>query len=98
MPRVPLPIVVVVLGLGGALAAQAQTYATYHCRDGSEVSAVSFAGERRIHLQLDGRALTLPQRVAIRGARYAGSGVSFWIIKGTATLRRGGRSTACTPG
>ncbi len=97
MQRIPLPIMIVMLGLVGTLAADAQTYVTYHCRDGSEVSAVSFSGERRIHLQLDGRALTLPRRIAIRGDRYSGSGVSFWIVKGTATLRRGGRSTTCTP-
>jgi membrane-bound inhibitor of C-type lysozyme len=68
--------------------ARAQTFVSYTCADGSNISAAFYKGEKRMHMQLDGRAVVLPQRLAASGARYAKSGVSFWIKGLDATLRR----------
>lgn len=66
----------------------AQTFVSYGCVDGSHVSVAFFKGDNRIRMQLDGKALALPKRVALSGARYAKSGVSFWIKGQDATLKR----------
>jgi membrane-bound inhibitor of C-type lysozyme len=68
--------------------AGAQTFVSYLCADGTKISAAFFKGERNMRMQLDGRALSLPQRLAASGARYAKSGVSFWIKGQEATLKR----------
>jgi len=65
--------------LTGQLPACAQTYFTYHCRDGSEFVAAFFEGDRRAHLQLDGKAVTLPKRVSMLGSRYAKGGTTLRI-------------------
>ena len=79
-------------GLAAAAAARgsarAQTFVSYTCADGTNVSAAFFKGERGMRMQLDGKALSLPQRLAVSGARYAKSGVSFWIKGQEATLKR----------
>ena len=77
-----------VLLLLGAGAAGAQTFVSYSCADGSSISAVFFKGEKRMHMQLDGKALALPRRLSASGARYAKGGVSFWIKGQDATLKR----------
>jgi membrane-bound inhibitor of C-type lysozyme len=71
-----------------ALPARAQTFVSYACADGSTISAAFFKGDRNMRMQLDGKALSLPQRLAASGARYAKSGVSFWIKGRDATLKR----------
>ncbi len=60
-----------------------------HCR----VFPVRF----RAHLQLDGKALTLPKRVALSGSRYQGKGVTLRITKaGVTTLKHAKRPvTTC---
>ena len=73
------------------LAAQpagAQTFVSYLCADGTRISALFLKGERNMRMQLDGRALSLPQRLAASGARYAKGGVSFWVKGQEATLKR----------
>ncbi|HWV54183.1 MliC family protein [Pseudorhodoplanes sp.] len=82
-----------------AASAQAQTFVSYTCADGSNVSAAFFKGEKRMHLQLDGKSLVLPQRLSASGARYAKGGVSFWIKGQEATLRRPKKqATVCRAG
>jgi membrane-bound inhibitor of C-type lysozyme len=71
-----------------ATASSAQSFVSYICADGTRISAVFFKGERSMRMQLDGRALSLPQRLAASGARYAKGGVSFWIKGQEATLKR----------
>jgi membrane-bound inhibitor of C-type lysozyme len=79
-----------------ATSAHAQIFVSYTCADGSNISAAFYKGEKRMHMQLDGRALVLPQRLSGSGARYAKSGVSFWIKGQEATLRRPKRTaTLC---
>jgi membrane-bound inhibitor of C-type lysozyme len=72
-----------------AVAANAQsTFVSYNCADGSNVSAAFFKGDNRMRMQLDGKSYALPQRLSASGARYAKSGVSFWIKGQEATLKR----------
>lgn len=76
--------------------AHAQIFVGYTCADGSNISAAFYKGERRMHMQLDGRSHVLPQRLSGSGARYAKSGVSFWIKGQEATLKRPKKkSTLC---
>src|SRR6187455_3105210 len=86
------------LGAIGILASQlpayAQTFSAYRCRDGSEFVAAFYEGDRRAHLQLGGKALTLPKRISVSGSRYAKGDVTLRITK-TATTR-GKRLTECS--
>ncbi|HYC17013.1 MAG TPA: MliC family protein [Pseudolabrys sp.] len=81
--------------LAGQLPARAQTFFTYQCRDGSEFIAAFFEGDRRAHLQLDGKALTLPKRLSMSGSRYAKGGITLRITKTAVTLKRGQQLTEC---
>ena len=90
------------LGLGlltalCATAAHAQViFVSYECADGTPVSAAFYRGDNRMRLQFDGHAYALPQRLSASGARYAKSGVSFWIKGQEATLNRPKRkATLC---
>lgn len=80
-----------------ATAAQAQViFVSYVCADGTPVSAAFYKGDKRMRLQFDGHAYALPQRLSGSGARYAKSGVSFWIKGQEATLKRPKRkATLC---
>jgi membrane-bound inhibitor of C-type lysozyme len=80
----------------GQTPAVAQTFITYSCLDGSEFVAAFFAGERTAHLQLDGKAMSLPQRLSLSGTRYAKGDITLRITKTVTTLKRGKRSTECT--
>ena len=101
MRRTPLavPIMIAVAGTIAGVAddALAQTTVSYTCRDGSVFNASFFTGERRVFIQLDGHALTLPQRLAATGRRYAKGGVTFRVKGQSATLKRAGKTTDCTP-
>jgi len=68
----------------------------YRCRDGSEFVAAFYEGDRRAHLQLDGKALALPKRVSMSGSRYAKGDITLRITKAATTLKRGKRLTECT--
>jgi membrane-bound inhibitor of C-type lysozyme len=91
---------IVLFAVTGVVAGQArtwaQTFVTYHCRDGSEFVVAFFAHDRRAHLQLDGKAVVLPRRVSLSGSRYAKGDIAVRINKTATTLRRGKRSTECT--
>jgi Membrane-bound lysozyme-inhibitor of c-type lysozyme len=73
----------------------AQTFHTYRCYDGSEFVLAFFEGDKRAHLQLDGKAVTLPKRISLSGPRYAKGGISLRITKTGITLKRGKQSTEC---
>lgn len=80
---------VILLLVSGASAAYAQViFASYQCADGTQAVAALYKGDKRMRLQFDGHAHTLPQRISASGARYAKSGVSFWIKGQEATLKR----------
>jgi putative lipoprotein len=83
---VVFPIVVIgMLASGDAFAQAAKTF-VYDCDGGLQVAA--YFDRKAAYLQLDGKSLRLPQRLSGSGARYAKSGVSFWIKGNTAMLRR----------
>jgi membrane-bound inhibitor of C-type lysozyme len=75
--------------------ASAQTFRTYRCFDGSQFILAFFEGDKRAHLQLDGRAITLPKRISLSGSRYAKGDISLRISKTDITLKRGKQSTEC---
>jgi membrane-bound inhibitor of C-type lysozyme len=76
--------------------ASAQKFVNYVCDDGTPLTAAFFPGDRAMRMQLSGKALALPQRLAASGARYAKGGVSFWIKGQEATLKQPKRkATTC---
>ena len=82
----------------GASAASAQTttWQTYHCADGSEFIVGFFGYDKRAHMQVDGKAVTLQKRVALTGSRYSGGGVTLRVTKSGATFKIGKRPvTTC---
>ena len=80
-----------------AVFAQATTFRTYHCADGSEFIAGFYPYDSSAYLQIDGGALMLPKRVAISGARYASRAITLKISRnGRTTVKRARRAeTAC---
>lgn len=66
----------------------AQTFLQYRCDDGAQLSVMFQDKQRRAFMQLDGKSLTLPQRLAASGGRYAKGGVTFWIKGDAAQLKR----------
>ena len=52
----------------------ATAFRNYRCADGTQFMAAFFQYDSRAHLQLDGKAVTLPKRVALSGSRYSGKG------------------------
>ncbi len=82
----------------GPKPAFADTLKTYRCQDGSEfvVALYDYERGRTAHLQLDGKALALPKRVAMSGLRYSKDDISVTTNKaGITTLKRGKRVTEC---
>jgi membrane-bound inhibitor of C-type lysozyme len=77
-------------------AALAQTFSTYQCRDGAQFVAAFYKGEKAVHLQLDGKTMRLPKRVAAIGTRYAKGDITLRIMKTGTTLQRGTRMSECT--
>ncbi len=71
-----------------SLPAQAQTFVRYLCDDGTPVVAAFYPQDKTARIQVDGKALALPQRLSADGGRYAKGGVSFWIKGQQATLKR----------
>src|SRR5438093_13747206 len=59
----------------------AQTFQNYRCADGSQFIVGFFRSDRRAHLQIDGKAVTLGKRFALSGSRYSGGGVTLKITR-----------------
>jgi membrane-bound inhibitor of C-type lysozyme len=80
-----------------AVLAQATTFRTYHCADGTEFIVGFYSYDSRAYVQIDGGAIMLPKRVAISGARYASRGITLRIAKDDrTTVKRPRRAeTAC---
>ena len=75
--------------------ASAQVFAHYNCNDGAQFAAAFYEGS--VAIQLDGKSLLLPQRVALPGnVRYAKSGVTITIKGQNLTLRRAGIRSVCS--
>jgi hypothetical protein len=96
MRRSDFVTIIVAAGiLIGQLPVFAQTFRTYRCYDGSQFILALFEGDKRAHLQLDGKAVTLPKRISLSGSRYAKGDISLRITKTGITLKRGKQSTEC---
>ena len=75
--------------------ASAQVFAHYNCSDGAQFAAAFYEGS--VAIQIDGKSLLLPQRVALPGnVRYAKSGVSITVKGQSVTLKRAGIRSLCT--
>ena len=72
------------------------TFQTYRCADGSQFIVGFFEYDKRAHLQIDGRAVTLGKRFALSGSRYSGGGVTLKVTKAGTTVKHAKRPvTAC---
>jgi membrane-bound inhibitor of C-type lysozyme len=87
------------LVLFAALPAQAQNATLYRCADGTVVPVDFYKDTRSVQVQIDGKALKLPQKLfSLVGTRYAAQGVSLRISKDRIDLRRkGARYISCIP-
>ncbi|MBR0735509.1 MliC family protein [Bradyrhizobium liaoningense] len=65
--------------------ADAQSFRTYRCVDGTQFIVGFYDGDKRAFLQIDGEPVTLARRLAVSGARYSGAGVTLRIPKTGAT-------------
>jgi len=82
--------------IGSSTAPAQTTFQTYRCADGTEFIVGFFQYDKRAHMQVDGKAVTLMKRLALSGARYSGGGVSLRTTKSGATLKLARRpATAC---
>jgi membrane-bound inhibitor of C-type lysozyme len=80
----------------GSLPASAQTFQNYRCADGTQFIVGFFEYDKRAHLQIDGRAVTLGKRFALSGSRYSGGGVTLKITNAGSTIKHTRRpATAC---
>ncbi|WFU21569.1 MliC family protein [Bradyrhizobium sp. CB1717] len=84
-------------GIFGARQADAQTFKTYRCADGTQFIVGFYDYDKRAFLQIDGEPVTLAKRLAISGARYSGAGITLRIPKtGPTTVKHLKRPvTAC---
>ena len=88
--------VIVLFAAAVSSPAAAQTFQNYHCADGTQFIVGFFEYDKRAHLQIDGKAVTLARRFGLSGARYSGGGVTLKIGKTGATVKHALRPvTAC---
>ncbi|MCP3369056.1 MliC family protein [Bradyrhizobium cajani] len=92
-----LAIIMLVGGTCGARQADAQTFKTYRCADGTQFIVGFYDYDKRAFLQIDGEPVTLAKRLTVSGARYSGAGITLVIGKtGTTTVKHLKRPvTAC---
>ena len=92
-----LSAAIVAAGLAsGSSPAFAQTFQNYRCADGSQFIVGFFRSDKRAHLQIDGKAVTLGKRLALSGSRYSGGGVTLKITRAGTTVKHGKRpATTC---
>ena len=57
------------------------TLQNYRCADGTEFIVGFFQYDKRAHVQMDGKAVTLAKRLALTGSRYSGGGVTLRVTK-----------------
>ena len=85
------------LGLVGA-PALASSMSIYQCADGGQFALAFYDGDSNAHIQLNGKALSLPKRLSFSGARYSASGVTLRIAKDGTTLKHPSAPlTTCKP-
>lgn len=92
-----LTITMLAGGIFEARQADAQTFRTYRCADGTQFIVGFYDYDNRAFLQIDGEPITLAKRLTISGARYSGAGITLKIGKtGATTVKHMKRPvTAC---
>ncbi|MCP3399483.1 MliC family protein [Bradyrhizobium sp. CCGB20] len=78
-------ITMLAAGMTSARQADAQTFRTYRCADGTQFIVGFYDGDKRAFLQIDGELVTLAKRLTVSGARYSGAGITLRIPKTGAT-------------
>ncbi|MDH6262546.1 MliC family protein [Bradyrhizobium sp. BR13661] len=93
-----LGIIMLSAGISGARQADAQTFRTYRCADGTQFIVGFYDQDTRAFLQIDGQPATLAKRLTVSGTRYSGAGITLRIDKsGATTVKHLKRPiTACT--
>src|SRR3954452_1976756 len=87
---------VVLVSAFGCAPAPAQTFQSYRCADSSQFIVGIFEHDKRAHVQIDGKPVTLARRVTLSGSRYSGSGVTLRIKNAVTTIKRDRRpATVC---
>jgi membrane-bound inhibitor of C-type lysozyme len=86
-------------GIFGVVPADAQSFHTYHCTDGTEFVVAFYPYDSRAFVQIDGRSITLPRRLTLSGTRYSSGGVTLKTTRAGATTIRDAkrRESACQP-
>jgi membrane-bound inhibitor of C-type lysozyme len=80
----------------GSWPLSAQSFQSYRCSDGTQFIVGFFEYDKRAHLQIDGKAVTLGRRLAVSGSRYSGGGVTLKISGTGTTIKHARRAvTAC---
>ena len=79
---------IVVAVTAAASCAFAQSFQNYRCADGTPFIVGFFEYDKRAHLQIDGKAVTLKKRFGLPGPRYSGGGVTLKITPAGATVKR----------
>ena len=92
-----LTITMLASGIFGARHADAQTFRTYRCADGTQFIVGFYDYDNRAFIQIGGEPVTLARRLTVSGARYSGAGIALKIGKtGVTTVRQLKRPvTAC---
>ncbi|WP_426609206.1 MliC family protein [Bradyrhizobium sp. McL0616] len=92
-----LAITMLAGGIIYARQADAQTFRTYRCVDGTQFIVGFYDDDKRAFLQIDGEPVTLAKRLTVSGARYSGAGITLRISQtGTTTVKHLKRPvTAC---
>jgi membrane-bound inhibitor of C-type lysozyme len=77
-------------------AAAAQSFQSYRCSDGSQFIVAFCEYDKRAHLQIGGKSVTLAKRFGLSGARYSGDGVALKLTTAGTTVKYRKRPiTAC---
>ncbi len=92
-----LAITMLAGGICNTPPAEAQTFRTYRCADGTQFIVAFYEQDKRAFLQIDGEPVTLAKRLSVSGTRYSGAGVTLRIPKaGPTTVKHLRRPvTAC---
>ncbi|WP_375309324.1 MliC family protein [Bradyrhizobium sp. A5] len=80
-----LAITMLAGGVLSARQADAQTFRTYRCADGTQFIVGFYDDDKRAFVQIDGEPATRAKRLTVSGARYSGSGITLRIPNSGAT-------------
>src|SRR5215475_13391885 len=90
MDRHKAIILALVAAAGGTLSgtvANAQTFQSYRCADGTQFIVAFYPYDKRAFVQIDGEAVPLAKRLTLSGARYSGQGITLRIGKTGTTVK-----------